>query len=135
MRGMPSGAAAITYVIAEPFETAVKALRRALTGGGLRISGEVNMSGRLRRRLMIGTAPCLILFVSRMEAPEAGAAPLTPLHIVASARGRETEIHVMRVWPEEGEPPSEAAIVALGAVLAEVGRAIEKIGMRAALGA
>ena len=138
MAGEP---ATSTYLIAQPFDRAVKLLRNVLSRANLKITGELNMSGRIQRQLLIGTAPCLVLFASPSTpfavvfAAEPCPAALTPLHIVVSARGSETEIHVLRVLPREDGPLDRAAVAALGRLQAAISQAIEKIGMRAGLGA
>ena len=132
--------ATTTYLIPEPFDQTVKLLRKLLPAAGLRITGELNMSGRIQKALLIGTAPCLVLFASpgapisdRQEADPCGAV-LTPLHIVLSARGLQTEVHVLRVRPRDEWPVGRTTVAALGNLQAAISRAIEKIGMRAGLG-
>jgi len=50
-----------TYLIAEPFDRAVNLVRKVLSGANLKIVGELNMSGRLQRGLLIRTVPCTVL--------------------------------------------------------------------------
>jgi uncharacterized protein (DUF302 family) len=117
-----------TYVIAEPFDLAVRLVRKVLAEASLKITGEMNMSGRIQRALWIQTAPCLVLFASPAAfAAEPDAAGLTPLHIVISARGEQTDVHVLKVLPRDSEVSSR-----LKAAIAE---AIETIGMRVGPGA
>ena len=138
---MAGESATITYLIARPFEQAVKLLRKVLSRANLKITGELNMSGRIQRRLLITTPPCLVLFASPATpiiegaVPEPGPAALTPLHVVVSARGSQTEIHILRVLPREDGPLDRVAVAALGRLQAAISQAIEKIGMRASLGA
>jgi uncharacterized protein (DUF302 family) len=131
--------ATTTYSIPEPFDDAVKSLRRVLAEAGLKITGELDLAGRLQRRLLIDTPPCLVLFAGpatpAFKGPPAypGAAALTPLHIVVSARGAQTEIHVLRI-PEPHDGSQDAsAMVELGRFRAQLSQAIGKIGMRAVL--
>ena len=138
---MAGESATITYLIARPFEQAVKLLRKVLSRANLKITGELNMSGRIQRRLLITTPPCLVLFASpstpliENTAPESGPPALTPLHIVVSARGSQTEIHILRVMPRADGPLDRAAVAALGRLQGAISQAIEKIGMRSSLGA
>ena len=131
--------ATTTYSIPEPFDEAVSSLRRALAEAGLKITGELDLSGRLQRRLLVGTPPCLVLFAGPaaplFSGPSGhpGAAALTPLHIVVSAHGTQTEIHVMRIPPPDDGPPDASAMAVLGRFRAQLSQAIEKIGMRAVL--
>jgi hypothetical protein len=128
-----------TYLIAEPFERAVKIVRRALAGANLKLTGELNLSGRIQRQLLIDTAPCLLLFAcpaTPIPATSVGLsqASLTPLHIVVSGRGSQTEIHVLRVMPRDNGPLDRVAVAALGELQSTISQAIGRIGMRAALG-
>src|ERR1039458_10780591 len=88
---MAEETATTTYLVSEPFELAVQSLRRVLADGNLKLAGELDISSRIRQRLLIGTTPCRVLFVAATPASlgELGAAPsaaaLTPLHVVVSA--------------------------------------------------
>jgi uncharacterized protein (DUF302 family) len=131
--------ATTTYSIPERFDEAVTSLRRVLAEAGLKITGELDLSGHLLRRLLVDTPPCLVLFagpatpVFSGPSGQPGAAALTPLHIVVSARGSQTEIHVLRIpTPHDGLPDASAMAV-LGRFRAQLSQAIEKIGMRAVL--
>lgn len=138
MAGEP---ATSTYLIAQPFDRAVKYLREVLSRASLKVTGELNMSGRIQRQLLIGTAPCLVLFVSPATPVAEGLfsdpcpAALTPLHIVVSARGSQTEIHVLRVLPRVDGPIDRVEVAALSRLQAVISQSIEKIGMRASPGA
>jgi uncharacterized protein (DUF302 family) len=132
--------ATTTYAIAEPFDEAVRSLRRVLAEAGLKITGELDLSGRLRRRLLVDTPPCLVLFagpptpVLNRPSGHPGAAALTPLHIVVSARGSQAEIHVLRIIPRPYDDMCDASAMAvLERFRARLSQAIEKIGMRAVL--
>jgi hypothetical protein len=125
-----------TYLIAEPFDQAVKSLRAALTAAHLRIVEELNISRRIRRELGMNTVPCLVLLMIP-AAPEGldlladpCAVALTPLHIVISARADHTEMHVMRFPPKEAGGLSRPAVEAFGRMQIAISQAVEKIGMR-----
>jgi hypothetical protein len=130
-----------TYLVPETFEQAVKLLRKLLPAASLKITGELNMSGRIQRMLLVGTAPCLVLFASPTTPMIEGAAPdlcgavLTPLHIVVSARGSQTEVHILRVLPGDDGPLDRLTVAALGKLQVAISQAVEKIGMRSGLGA
>lgn len=115
---MPDESATTTYSIPVPFDHAVQSLRTALGEAGLKITGQLDVSARLQCRLLVNTPPCLVLFAGPP-------ATLTPLHIVVSARGLRTEIHLLKI-PPTGE---------MGLFRARLSRALEKIAMRAVLGA
>lgn len=132
--------ATVTYLIAEPFQQALGSLRRALAARHLNVAGRFDISDRIRRKLLIGTAPCVVLFVSpprplgaALEADPCAAA-LAPFHIVVSERGRQTEIHVLRILPVDWGQLEPSSIAALHEAHSEILRALESIGMPAALG-
>jgi uncharacterized protein (DUF302 family) len=125
--------------MAEPFDLAVKSLRRVFAQAKLTITAELNMSARIQQNLLISTAPCLVLFVSPPVAllatfgTDPCAAALTPLHIVVSGRGPETEVHVLRLSSVQDGPLDPPAMQRLSQMQAEISRAIEQVGMRAGL--
>lgn len=130
-----------TYSVSEPFEQTVKLLRKVLTERNLKLAGELDMSSRIRHTLLIRTAPCRVLFVTAEPAaigePHADpcAATLTPLHIVVSARGAQTDIHLLRTLPAQGDETERPAIAAIRELQGKITQAIERIGMRTAFGA
>jgi len=132
---MPEEPATTTYLVTEPFEPAVKSLRKVLAEANLKLAGELDMSTRIRQTLLIGTAPCRVLFVTatRAEFEESGAAPcaaaLTPLHIVVSARGSQTEIHLLRALPAQNGPLDQSTAEVFRRLQARIARAVERIGM------
>lgn len=130
--------ATTTFVIAEPFERAVKLVRKALSGMDLRITGELNMSERIQRRLLIRTAPCIVLFASPNialeDVPESGEASLTPLHVVVSGRGSQTEVHLLKVLPRPDSSLDRRTVKVSGQLQSMIVHAMETIGMRAPLG-
>jgi uncharacterized protein (DUF302 family) len=121
--------ATTTYWVAGSFEETIHALREAMALEDLELAGELDVANRLREKLLVGTAPCRVLFVSAKAAGDLCVAALLPLHIVISAAGSQTEIHVMRKIPAED---GQSAMV-LRQLQIRVARAIEKIGMRASL--
>lgn len=123
-----------TYLIAEPFERAVKIVRRALAAANLKLTGELNLSGRIRQHLLIDTAPCLLLFACPATPSDLSHACLTPLHIVVSGRGSQTEVHLLRVLPRDNVSLDRAAVKAMGELQSTISQAIAKVGMRTALG-
>lgn len=122
-------AATTTYCVAGSFEQTVQALREALIGEDLQLTGELDVSQRLREKLMVGSAPCRVLFVTAQTAGDPREAALLPLHIVISAAGSQTEIHMMRRLPA----PDKQFTTVLRLLQIRVAKAIEKIGMRASL--
>ena len=139
LQTMPEENATSTYVIAEPFDEAVKLVRKVLAGAHLRITGEMNMSERLQRALLVQPAPCLVLFASPAVGPEGEAvsphdAAVAPLHVVLAARGSETEVHLLRVLPRHHGKADLERIAASGRLQAAIAQAIESIGMRKGLG-
>ena len=131
--------ATTTYSVAEPFEQAIKSLRKALIDEKLKLAGELDLSGRVRRRLLISTAPCKVLFVTASPSAFEGlgadpwGAALTPMHIVVSARGAQTEIHFLRALPVQNGPLDAATMAAFRQLQARITQAVERIGMRSVL--
>ena len=133
--------ATATYLLAQPFEEGVALLRRALAEANLRVTGELNMSNRIRRSLLIGTTPCVVLFAGpHPEARETAAghsrdSVLTPLHVVASAKGSCTEVHILRALPRPDSPVTPAAMAMIGELQTKLSEVIGRIAMRAGVGA
>jgi uncharacterized protein (DUF302 family) len=131
--------ATITYSIAEPFLQTLKSLRRAFFAQGLKVSKELNISSRIRQKLLIGTDPCAVLLVSpsaetgRALASDPCAAGLTPMHVVVSSRGDQSEVHILSVLPADATSVDRMAIAALSRLQAGIVQAVEKIGMRVML--
>jgi uncharacterized protein (DUF302 family) len=136
---MIAESATTTYLVPEPFEQALLALRRVLAQANLPVTGELDMSRRLRESLLIGLTPLRVLFIaappwtfSRLaEAP--GIVALTPLHVVVSARGSQTEIHFLRTVPTDLSPVDEPVMRAIHRLQDRITQAVERIGMRATL--
>ena len=53
----------VSFTIDEPFEVALRMLRRALAREGLRVPCEVSTSGRLRTELGVGLKDSIVLYV------------------------------------------------------------------------
>jgi len=134
MTAMAPESSTTTYYIPERFDSAVRTVRRVLAEAGLKVSNELDMAGRLQRRLQVHTQACKVLFVSRGATrwKDLGAAALTPLHVVVSERGEHSEIHILRV-PHAADD-AEGSLAELGKLRAQIADAIERIAMRALLG-
>src|ERR1044071_7733382 len=128
---MEPASAIATYRIGEPFDRAVKLVRRVLSRTGLRITGELNLSGRIQRMLPVQTAPCVVLF-----ATSAGFAPaeLAPLHFIISARRRITEVLVLRVLPRGDGTPDHHMPAARRDLQTLASEAMQTVGLRSGLG-
>ena len=133
-RAMSAESATTTYYMPESFDAAVRAVRRVLVEAGLKVSNELDMAGRLQRRLQVHTQGCKVLFVSpgALRWRELGAVAFTPLHVVVSERGEHSEIHILRV-PSAADG-DERSLAELGKLRAQIADAIERISMRALLG-
>lgn len=125
-----------TFRIAKPFAAALKSVRSALSSSGVSISGELDLSGRLQRSLNLNLPPCVILFgtlpflMARDLADDPCIAAVTPLHIVVSARGSQTEVHLLRALPDSERCAGSSARAGLSRLQAAVSRTIERIGVR-----
>lgn len=130
--------APISYSVAEPFPQALKSLRKALEAQGLQVARELNISDRIRRKLLIGTVPCVVVLVSppaetgRALASDS-CAGLTPMHVAVSSRGLQSEVHILGVLPAGAGLLESQAMDALNRLQAAILEAVEKIGMRVAL--
>jgi len=136
MAGEP---ATVTYLIAEPFPKALRSIRRILSARHLNVTGGLDIAARTQQKLLIDTAPCVVLFVSPSPLGAAlqtdrCAAALAAFHIVVSERGRQTEVHVLRALPDDCLALKPPAAAALNVAHSQILRAIESIGMPAAMG-
>ena len=92
----------LTFVLEEPFESALTTLRRAFAQNQLCVAVELDAAKRIRRALSITVSPCRILFVENplvmleATAVDRSSAVFIPLHIVVSGGGRSTLVHVLR---------------------------------------
>ncbi|HJT86893.1 MAG TPA: hypothetical protein VJ732_03530 [Bryobacteraceae bacterium] len=132
---MPKQLATHTFTIAEPFEEAVRCVRSVLSSRGLKIVGELNVSGRIRKELRVGTAPCRLLLVCPRASVweslggDPGGMALTPLHVVLSGRGLHTEVHVLKTIPVSNDPLDQPVLAAWSRLQEEITEAIETVGM------
>jgi uncharacterized protein (DUF302 family) len=129
VRRVTAESATTTYYIPESFDGAVRTVRRVLSEAGLEVGNELDMAGRLQRRLQVHTQGCKVLFVSAGASrwKDAGGAAKQPLHVVVSERGDHSEIHILRV--PYGDD-AEGLQAALGRLRAQIADAIERIAMR-----
>ena len=128
---MSPESATTTYYMPEHVEEAVRLVRRVLVEAGLKITGELDMAGRLRRRLQVDTPACKVLFVAAGAAGKERGVTAMPLHVVVSERGEHSEIHIMRV---PATVDAQAAAPELGQFRVRIAQAIERIAMRVLLG-
>jgi uncharacterized protein (DUF302 family) len=133
---MYSEPAVTTYLIAGPFDKALKEIREALVRGGLSIVAELDVSTRVKRELGIGFIPCRILLVDSscllLEAAtlDDSAAALFPLHLAVSDHGAQTLIHWISPGLTGGARLPAGSAVPLGKLQALVARSLERIAMR-----
>jgi len=132
---MTAEAITTTYSIAEPFAEARKCLRAALAARDLRVTGELDLSERIWRRLRISMEPCVVMLVwpsarlLRVMAVSRSTPLFLPLHVVVSGRGGKTEIHLLN----RPRLADKALMAAIGQLQFEVAQAVETIGMRPSL--
>lgn len=132
---MSGEAATTTYSIPEPFGLALRSVREALTSKDLKITGELDLSRRIRRNLRISLEPCVVIYIwpparllGTMAVPPSTAL-LLPLHVVISGHGARTEIHVLKRL----RLADEGIMAPIGRLQAEVAQALETIAMRLSL--
>ena len=133
---MNSEPAVTTYLISEPFETALKAIREALASNDLHICTELDVSARFRRELNMGFTPCRILMVDspclllEAAALDCSAAVLLPLHVVVTGHDPQTIIHWINPAAIEGARLPMGTAVPLAKLQSLVTRSLERIAMR-----
>jgi uncharacterized protein (DUF302 family) len=133
---MHSEPAVTTYLVAEPFDRALKAIREALARDDLRVASELDVAARVKRELNIGFTPCRILLVDSpfllLEAAtvDCAAAVLFPLHVVVSGRGPQTQVHWMNPAAIEGLRLPTGAALPLAKLQSLVSHALERIAMK-----
>jgi uncharacterized protein (DUF302 family) len=93
----------VTFGVAEPHQTTLRMVRRALSEQGLRVPAELDITTHIKQELGAGLAPCVVLYVDDpallLEAVvfHRGAALLIPLPVVVSGNDRHTEVLVRSV--------------------------------------
>jgi uncharacterized protein (DUF302 family) len=93
---MVEGSSVVTFTVAEPFETALRQVRKALATQALRVPVELDVSGRIRKELGVGLGPCAVLFVDDpvllLEAIvfNRGAAVFIPQPLAVTGKDRQT---------------------------------------------
>jgi uncharacterized protein (DUF302 family) len=133
---MNSEAAVTTYMISEPFEKALKAVRKALAGNDLSIDAELDVSARIHRELHTGFTPCRILLVDSpcllLEAAtlDCSAAVLFPLHVVVTGHSSQTVIHWMNPAAIEGVRLPTGAAAPLAKLQSLMTHSLERIAMQ-----
>jgi uncharacterized protein (DUF302 family) len=126
----------IAYQIATPFKKALPAVREAFHASELSISGEMDLSARIRRQLGLGLGDCRILLVDspyllvEALALDRSAAALFPLHVVVSARGSVTDVQWIDIaqFRQGSLPP--AAEGPLAKLQAELERVLDTVGRK-----
>ena len=133
---MNSEPAVTTYLISEPFERALKAIREVLARNDLSVCTELDVSARVKREVNMGFTPCRILLVDStcllVEAAtlDCSAAVLFPLHLVVSGRGAQTQVHWINAGAIEGARLPTGAAVPLAKLQSLVTQSLERIAMR-----
>jgi uncharacterized protein (DUF302 family) len=119
----------IRYSVPEPFEPAIESVCNSLRNRGMRLAGQMDVSGRLQRSLGIALAPCRLLFVLpeparlTVEKVHPRAAIFLPLHVVISGNDCFSEIHIPnRIQAVRAGPPAP-----YGPVLEAHGQLLEAV--------
>lgn len=121
---------AVTYFVPDCFRVALSFVRRALANDGFDVTQELDLSRSIELMLGVVTAPCTVLCVWRPAEFEdkASMTALLPLHVVVSAQGGHTEIHIPGSLSCEGLPSSVLAPVT--ATQSHLARTLDRIAMR-----
>lgn len=124
------------YSIGEPFGKALPKIREALVSAELCITGELDISERIRRQLSLGFAPCRLLLVDTpylmlesVTLDRAGAL-LLPLHLVVFATGARTQVQWLNLNSMERTRLSPAALAPRFKLQTALCRALEHIALR-----
>ncbi len=124
-----------TYLIPQPFERALKALRKAFAANNINIGMEVDVASRVEQDLQIGFIPCRILLVDctslMVEAAtlDCVAAVLFPLHVGITDHGSHTLVHWIHCGALCAGLP-EGSMEPLARLESLVARALDTIGVR-----
>jgi uncharacterized protein (DUF302 family) len=124
-----------TFTIAEAHPAALRAVRRALAGQGLRVSAELDVGARIRRELGAGVAPCVVLYVDDpvvlLEAVvfDRRAATLIPQPVVVAGAGAHSEVIVRGAASLAGEAPESVRDTLLD-LQRRIARAVENVAER-----
>ena len=135
---MTSEPATTMYSLADHYERALKLVRAALVKEGLEVPLELDVSGRIRRELGIALAPCRVLCVDcpflLLEAVtlDAAAAVFLPLHVVVSAHGSQTFVHLLSPASTQDHALPVGLKVPISKLHARVSRVLERMGVRQA---
>jgi hypothetical protein len=129
----------VSFTIDQPFDAALRVLRRALTRQGLRVPCEVSTSGRLRTELGVGLKDSIVLYVDAplllLEATvfSAAASLYVPEPVALSAFGaNQSKAAVRSIKPllDESLPATVRQAVLL--LHERILNAIQTIGQREA---
>lgn len=126
----------VSFTIDEPFDVAVRQLRRALEREGLRIAAEVDISTRLREQLGVGLGESRILYVDvpilLLQATVftfAGSLYM-PEPVALSGSGKETRIAMRSIRPVLDEAFPASVRQAILQLHERIVKAIQSIGQR-----
>jgi uncharacterized protein (DUF302 family) len=100
-----------TYRIPEPFTTATRSVRDAIQEEGLRKVSELDVADRSKHDFGISLPACRILFAEcptallKALALDRSAVVWLPMHVVVSAQGPQTAVHIPRPSMEPMDSP------------------------------
>jgi uncharacterized protein (DUF302 family) len=129
----------VSFTVNDPFDDALRVLRRALAREGLRVTCEVNTSKRLRSELGVTLRDNIILFVDDpillLEATvftPAGTLYI-PEPVVLSASGKESRVVVRSIKPLLDESLPTSVRHAILTLHERILKAIQAVGQREAV--
>jgi len=122
------------YVLAEPYEKALKLLRAELVNCGLRIPAEMDVSDAIREGLGLKLNPCRVLYVCclwyllQAAVVDRSATAIVPLRVVVWERGEQTVVRLLEsADAEDGGLDSRVHVLA-NTLMSRVQQIVEKIG-------
>ena len=128
----------VTFIIDEPFDVALRMLRRALAREGLRVPCEVDTSARLKKELGVGLKDSIVLYVDTpillLEATVLNLAGslYVPEPVVLSSSGAQSVVVVRSIKPILDDAFSNSVREAITQLHERILKAIQTIGQREA---
>jgi uncharacterized protein (DUF302 family) len=127
---------AVTLIMRQPLNEALKLIRRALAEARLEIAADLDMAGRVRRALRIDFPPCRVLCVDcpvallEALALDRSAPVLLPLHLVVAGQDGFTLVHLLNPAAALCGGLPVTARAAVSKLQARVAQAVESVSTR-----
>jgi uncharacterized protein (DUF302 family) len=129
----------VPYSMAMPVEAAIEAVCNSLRKRGIRLAGQLDVSGRLEESLGIVLPPCRLLFVlpgpasSNTGTIHPSAAVFLPLHVVISGNRIQSEIRIANGIQAEANAAPPTTYAPVWELQREILEALESVAMRSSV--